>query len=246
MADLKSIESGIYCITCVPTGKIYIGSAVNFGGRWKGHRCCLRQGKHHSRYLQFSWNKYGSDAFTFNVVELVADPAKLIDREQWHLDHTRSYDPKIGFNVSPTAGSSLGVRHSVETRANMVAARRGKKRSSEAAANIAAAQRTPEARAKMSAALQRPEVRAKLAAGQRGRTASPETRAKMSAAKCGKPLSEEHRAKMAALLCERNQSQEQKEKVSKAQLGKTHTPESRAKMSAAHLGKTPWNKQENI
>jgi group I intron endonuclease len=59
-------ESGVYQILCVPTGKAYVGSAVNLAKRWQEHRWMLRRGQHHSQYLQRAWDKYGETAFAFS------------------------------------------------------------------------------------------------------------------------------------------------------------------------------------
>lgn len=91
--------SGIYKITNVITGNVYIGSAKKVNVRWNSHHYLLRQGKHHSPRLQHEWNKYGGEAFNLEVVEFV-DPADLIDAEQRWLDET---DCK--FNVSSVAVS---------------------------------------------------------------------------------------------------------------------------------------------
>jgi excinuclease UvrABC nuclease subunit len=44
--------SGVYQILCVPTGKVYVGSASNLRIRWREHRWALNRGTHHSEYLQ--------------------------------------------------------------------------------------------------------------------------------------------------------------------------------------------------
>lgn len=40
----------------------------------------------------------------------------LIEREQFHIDSKHSFDGKLGYNLSPTAGSQLGFTHSQETK----------------------------------------------------------------------------------------------------------------------------------
>ena len=110
--------SGIYKIICLPTGKIYVGSAINISARWQGHRSSLRLGKHHSRHLQNAWNKYGEAAFQHEVIELVLS-SFLLEREQYWLDRLRSFDPDRGFNRSPTAGTTAGTPRSVEHRAKL-------------------------------------------------------------------------------------------------------------------------------
>lgn len=103
--------AGIYQICCLPTGKVYIGSAVNLRARWEQHRRTLRQGIHRNSYLQQAWNRYGEEEFTFTILELVA-PADLLAAEQGWLDRTKSTDRTIGFNIYDVAGSpgDVGAR----------------------------------------------------------------------------------------------------------------------------------------
>lgn len=110
--------SGIYKWTCTPTGKIYIGSAINLYRRRIWHVTDLRKGTHHNHYLQNAWNKYGESAFTFDVIELVLEPF-LLEREQYWLGKLKAANKRYGFNHTPTAGSLYGFRHSEETRAKM-------------------------------------------------------------------------------------------------------------------------------
>lgn len=106
-------SSGVYKVTCVPTGNIYVGSAVNFRKRWSLHKRSLRSGDHHSKYLQASWNKYGADAFVFEPL-LVCDASMVLVYEQIALDF---YKPV--FNTAKTAGSNAGIVWSDETKSNM-------------------------------------------------------------------------------------------------------------------------------
>ena len=109
-------QSGIYAITCVPTGKVYIGSAVSFKNRFKSHLSKLRLNKHHSPYLQQSWNKHGEENFRFEVVQLVSNKQDLIAAEQLEIDSRKSADREFGFNACPVAGSPLGRKASPETK----------------------------------------------------------------------------------------------------------------------------------
>src|SRR5216683_1998974 len=98
--------SGIYRITCAVTGKIYIGSAINLYRRRYTHFGYLQRNQHHNPKLQAAWNKYGSDTFTFEVLELVL-PISLTAREQYWF---KKLDPfgKKGFNLDRVAGSRFG------------------------------------------------------------------------------------------------------------------------------------------
>jgi group I intron endonuclease len=179
-------RSGIYAIRHKATGRIYLGSAADIPRRWRCHRSRLRLGTHHSRYLQRAWNKYGPDAFVFEVLRAVPDPNGLIEVEQEYLDRLQPYRWRLGFNVCSTAGSPLGRQCRPETRAKMAEAMRGKKHSPEAKAKITAAltgkKLSPEHCAKMAEAARNcsPEARARMAAARRGKTHSPETRAKIA------------------------------------------------------------------
>lgn len=99
--------SGIYQILCVPTGKVYIGSAVNLRRRWMEHRKYLRGGRHGNPYLQRAWDKYGESSFAFSVLALVPADLLLETEQQW-IDATRCCSPDFGYNIAPTAGSNLG------------------------------------------------------------------------------------------------------------------------------------------
>lgn len=88
---------GIYCITCVPNGKQYIGqTAQPIRDRWKRHLALLNSGLHHNRWLQADWNTYRPDQFVFSVLEIVTDPVWLLDRERCWQD--KDYDPVMRYN----------------------------------------------------------------------------------------------------------------------------------------------------
>ncbi len=118
------IRSVIYKIQNIIDNKVYIGSAVDFIKRFRQHKCKLAKNQHHSKHLQYSWNKYGENNFKFDIIELVEDPKKLVEREQYWIDYYKSYAHEFGYNIVPTAGSQLGYKHSEETLNKM----RGQKR----------------------------------------------------------------------------------------------------------------------
>lgn len=116
--------SGIYKIVHLSTGRIYVGSAANLSKRYGEHWRDLRANRHANRYLQNAWNKYGQDAFSFVVIEEIFIPF-LLEREQLWIDKLHACDRRKGFNLSPTAGSSRGVKHSEESRRRMGEGRKG-------------------------------------------------------------------------------------------------------------------------
>jgi group I intron endonuclease len=122
---------GIYRIVNVKNMKCYVGSSKNIEQRWKLHRDTLRTGKHHSKYLQRSYLKYGKSAFEFEVM-MTCDPDYLLFYEQQFLDQW-----KPEYNTYVTAGSNRGAKFSDEARMKMSIRLKGKKKSKEHAAKLA-------------------------------------------------------------------------------------------------------------
>lgn len=101
-------KSGIYKITNSINLKIYVGSAINLYKRFIGHKNQFVTNKHNDRFQNFV-NKYGIDTLSFCLIEY-CDKDMLIEREQYWIDHYQSYKSKLGYNVSKTAGSTLGCK----------------------------------------------------------------------------------------------------------------------------------------
>jgi hypothetical protein len=96
---------GVYQIRCIPTGKIYVGSAVDLRNRWYRHRRSLRRGEHGNYRLQNAWNEFGADSFVFEILEYV-EVYRLLEAEQEWIDATGCVDKLVGFNIRDTAESS--------------------------------------------------------------------------------------------------------------------------------------------
>jgi group I intron endonuclease len=94
--------SGVYAITHLLSGRSYIGSSRDIISRWAGHQNQLKANTHHSSYLQKAWNKYGSKAFCFVVLEPCAEAIR-VQREQFWIDQIQAANREFGFNLSPMA-----------------------------------------------------------------------------------------------------------------------------------------------
>jgi group I intron endonuclease len=168
--DTIPSTSGIYKITCTTNKKFYIGSALNLRLRKRQHFNHLRQNKHENPKLQNAWNKYGEDAFIFEVLEQVLS-ITLTAREQYWLNLLKPFGHK-GFNIAREAGSPMmGRKHTPETRENMSQSLRGNK-------YALGMKHTPEAKAKISQAnlgmKQTPEHNEKLRQTNLGKKPSPQ------------------------------------------------------------------------
>jgi len=106
--------SGIYKISSnIHPDRCYVGSAVDLIGRRRDHFEELRNGKHKNSKLQRHYNKYGEDDLEFSIL-LFCREEELIDTEN---DFIKNLNPFL--NISKTAGSTLGVIPSDETRDKM-------------------------------------------------------------------------------------------------------------------------------
>ena len=90
LINIENIETfelkGVYKIKNTKNGKFYIGSTLDsFKIRCKAHKEALIRGNHKNSHLQRAWNKYGSDAFVFEIVE-ICDENICREREQYYLD----------------------------------------------------------------------------------------------------------------------------------------------------------------
>lgn len=78
-------SSGIYQIRNIKNNKRYIGSAINFKSRMNVHFSLLRRNKHHCRYLQNSFSKWGEENFVFEILDFVESEIERRFVEQKYL-----------------------------------------------------------------------------------------------------------------------------------------------------------------
>ncbi len=78
-------SQGIYKITNITTGKIYIGKSEDIKIRWYTHKGLLKNNKHENTGLQEDFNKYGETNFHFDKIEYVEFKEELFDRERQQI-----------------------------------------------------------------------------------------------------------------------------------------------------------------
>jgi hypothetical protein len=141
----------IYRWTCMPTGRVYIGSTKNADKRRREHVNALRRGDHHCKPMQADYADHGEAAFRFEVLEDGVDELFLFPREWFqYLRHQGAHYPITDWRIGVAAPWSDDRRraHSValtgrsmppanpERGARISAAKKGKKQSPEHIASL--------------------------------------------------------------------------------------------------------------
>ena len=182
---------GVYRITCLVNGWVYIGQAKCFRTRMYGHESNLRKGKHQNKRLAADFAAHGTDAFEVVVVSVIADPAERT-REELRLirevfgpgcynARDRITPNTLGKKMSPEAIEKCriaqrGRKHSPETIEKMRAVWRDPKRVEQRRAEQLGKKHTPDAIEKMRRKRASPETIEKMrAAAIRRLVQSPET-----------------------------------------------------------------------
>lgn len=232
----KKIVSGIYKFTNSVNGRFYIGSCKSFRTRWGQHIKQLIAGTHPNTFLQNDFNKCGSTAFAFEVIELVDGKREdRLAREQVYL--TQFYDKqKQCYNLCDRAISREGIksRNPEATKARHVAASKEiwKHPEYRARQSEIQSQRTKEL-------WQDPDYRTKHEEKIREFTQTDEYRQKLSEAAKAKWQNPEFQEKAKATY----QSEEFKQKVSENSRRFWENEEHRIKQSEAR--KTAWRLDPN-
>lgn len=88
--------SGIYKITCLKTGEIYIGKSTDIKNRWQQHcKSAFNCGTIASSLLHTKMKEYGIENFTFEVLETVPKE-NLSEREKFYINFYKTKE--VGLN----------------------------------------------------------------------------------------------------------------------------------------------------
>lgn len=111
--------AGIYKLTQVDSGKVYVGKSVNINRRLMSHKNC---GKKVSGvcYFQNAIIKHGWDSFKVEILETVEnfdklkDNSSLLERESYYIKLFDSTDKAKGYNICKYSTDLTGIPFSNE------------------------------------------------------------------------------------------------------------------------------------
>lgn len=127
------MRRGIYAIRNTVNGKSYVGFATDIDRRWSKHKWGLKRNTHDNPKLQAAWNKYGKDAFTFEILE-ICSADKLLLREHFYALQLKVHTE--GYNIHPTGEEGQTFR-AIETKNKISQRLSGRTLSDEHKKNIA-------------------------------------------------------------------------------------------------------------
>lgn len=101
---------GIYKITNLVNGLVYIGQSKDVDNRLKSHASCST-----NTHLRNSILRYGKDNFSFECIE-ECEISALNERERYYITLYKSNQPEYGYNFTSGGEREPGWYHSDETK----------------------------------------------------------------------------------------------------------------------------------
>lgn len=115
---------GIYKITNLIDGKVYIGQTVNYNKRKKRHLSSLENGNHHNEHLQRAFDKYGEDSFKIELIKK-CNIEELDKLERYYIKELDACNHDKGYNMM--YGGQRYRNFTKEVRLKMSEAGKGRK-----------------------------------------------------------------------------------------------------------------------
>lgn len=254
-------QIGIYKITNIINGHIYIGLSRNIKKRFYHHKYNLKKGIHENDYLQKAWNKYGESSFLFEIIEECKEE-ELNEKELYWINYYGGFENPNLYNLRDGGKSLKQLPETIEKirKSNLgnPCYWKGKHLPSEIKEKISKANKgrkiTKQQRDHAIAVLQ--NYWQDKPGYWTGKTMSEEHKRKLSESHKGQIswckgkkgiFSQETIEKMRQERTGRHHTEETKKKISIRHLGKKKSLETRLKMSAAQKGiKRIWLKKDGV
>lgn len=92
----QKVAAGIYAVRCLPTGRVWVGSAPNLATIQNRIWFGLRQNAAGNRALQAAWNEHGAEAFAFEVVETLDEENSAYFQAAALKDRLKHWQAELG------------------------------------------------------------------------------------------------------------------------------------------------------
>lgn len=110
----NSTKTGVYIIKNTINNRVYVGSTKRaFHTRKTKHLGPLNRGTHFNIFLQSDWNRYGEDAFVFEIV-MICSTEECERYEDVFIHQYKSNIRRFGYNIADIAGYNAGYHLSEE------------------------------------------------------------------------------------------------------------------------------------
>jgi len=110
------MKTGVYTITNLINGKMYVGSTIrDFELRKSHHSRCLKKNLHSNKHLQNAVNKYGIENFKFEILE-ECEKQFCLSTEQYWITMLNVCNRKYGYNILSITTPSANFKQSKETK----------------------------------------------------------------------------------------------------------------------------------
>lgn len=117
-------KAGVYLIRNKKDKRVYFGQSFNVFKRITAHKGALRSNRHHNKFLQRAYNKYGRKTFEFSVLMLLPPNRETLDIwERFFIASYQSYDANYGYNL--TYGGENRKEYTKQTRERISKIRKG-------------------------------------------------------------------------------------------------------------------------
>ena len=120
--------TGVYAISGVVEGGVYIGASTNLDRRQREHFSALENDRHYNPKLQAAYRRQGKNNFIFVVIQTTEDPLDLCRYEQENINHYGRNGELYNLVLAvPKRPHPNGYKLSEETRERQSRAQRGRK-----------------------------------------------------------------------------------------------------------------------
>ena len=234
----RTVSGEIYLITCLPTGKQYVGQTIQGAmTRWSQHKYKAGDGFYLGNALKY----HGDENFTMVVIDTATTPNDLNTKERLWIEKLNTLVPN-GYNLNSGGDNVFERKHSLESIEKIRLKAIGRKHGPEAKAKISAANIgktiTPENIEKLRQAntgrIKSEEEKAKMKENWRR---SPEGAERIRLASLGRKKSPETKSRISKLAKDRWKNAPNERLIVPSFEGKTHTSESKIKISMGNQGK---------